>query len=354
MIVSKPSRVGTAIFVAASLLSSCKPPGPPVYSRAEIDRESQYDHVTKLMSAAARGHLDGMVERPIDWKYNSVRLLLSQGANPNLGNTLHKITPLMLAVYFGHAPVVEALLQGGASLDARDAEGRTAIDYATLAGQKEIAEMLAARGARTMRLGVKGEKVIGVDPGDHTIRDFLFSVSTWALPGQHDRPKPLPFDWQVAAMERRVEAGLRPTLPDVSKRCEAAPLVRTSARLPVVRVWDARERARREFSPDHIDRLLSFPVLKDPSAEAFTLVLVLSERQFNLPGIVFRLRGQSYDATFTVCATEWPDVKSLRRLQVSSKGPTTVDEAEKAGDMYMRHDQRVAAWITGWPTTGSK
>jgi len=56
-------------------------------------------------------------------------------------------TPLMSAVYHGHAMVVEVLLHGKASLDCCDNAGKTAHDIAKARGQVECARLLYSSAA---------------------------------------------------------------------------------------------------------------------------------------------------------------------------------------------------------------
>jgi ankyrin repeat protein len=91
-----------------------------------------------LALAAQHGHVE------------VVRLLLDAGEDPNRynpeGNHGHS-TPLHQAVWSGHKPVVELLVERGARLDIRDTiyQG-TPLGWAEYGGRTEIAEWLRARG----------------------------------------------------------------------------------------------------------------------------------------------------------------------------------------------------------------
>jgi hypothetical protein len=59
----------------------------------------------------------------------SIRLLLAAGADINAADRLGR-TPLLGAAFWGYDDVVRMLADNGARLDARDAQGRGALDYA--------------------------------------------------------------------------------------------------------------------------------------------------------------------------------------------------------------------------------
>ncbi len=56
-------------------------------------------------------------------------------------------TPLILAAYFNHSDVVDALITLGANLNAADATGNTALMGAIFKGYEEVAEALVIEGA---------------------------------------------------------------------------------------------------------------------------------------------------------------------------------------------------------------
>ena len=79
---------------------------------------------------------------------DQVRLLLERGANPNAYGS-RGITPLIAAAaaQWQDPAVIDALLAKGASVNARDESGRTALDWALLQGESEVVRKLRAAGA---------------------------------------------------------------------------------------------------------------------------------------------------------------------------------------------------------------
>lgn len=67
-------------------------------------------------------------------------------ANPNIARPPDGITPLMIAVERKNKDIVEALLNAGADVNARDSEGETALGYDTT---PEIRDMLEDAKAKT-------------------------------------------------------------------------------------------------------------------------------------------------------------------------------------------------------------
>jgi ankyrin repeat protein len=86
-----------------------------------------------LFQAVGRGDVAGL------------SALLRRGADPNARNNL-EMTPLMIAATTGRIPVVEALLRGGAKLEAWSIFG-TPLTFAAMTGQAEIARFLLDRHA---------------------------------------------------------------------------------------------------------------------------------------------------------------------------------------------------------------
>ena len=80
-----------------------------------------------------------------------VRELLNRGASPNTVGS-RGLTPLMVAASadFQAPEIVRLLLAKCARIDARDESGWTALDWALLQGETEVAQALRTAGAKTM------------------------------------------------------------------------------------------------------------------------------------------------------------------------------------------------------------
>jgi hypothetical protein len=92
------------------------------------------DGLTPLMRAAARGDVA------------QVNKILASGADPNMATPAQRVTALMCAAYFGHAPVIKALLARGARIDIKDAQGAAAVDWAALGDHPELEKTLTGPG----------------------------------------------------------------------------------------------------------------------------------------------------------------------------------------------------------------
>jgi hypothetical protein len=79
----------------------------------------------------------------------NTRMLLERGANPNQPAT-RNITPLMMAAASARpkAEIVRLLIENGADVAVRDADGHTALDWALTQGETEAARVLRAAGAK--------------------------------------------------------------------------------------------------------------------------------------------------------------------------------------------------------------
>lgn len=97
-------------------------------------------HQTPLQYAASQGHTD------------VVKLLLERRADPGAG--LGGQAALHLAARRGHGPTIQALLDGGAEINARDSGGQTPLhEAAEWASAETVALLVAARADLTLRDG---------------------------------------------------------------------------------------------------------------------------------------------------------------------------------------------------------
>lgn len=79
-----------------------------------------------------------------------IRFLTQNGANPNMANK-KGVTPLMIAVSFGHVEGVEALLKAGARIDEANGLGETALITATHRRDLAMVRLLLGKGASADR-----------------------------------------------------------------------------------------------------------------------------------------------------------------------------------------------------------
>ena len=75
------------------------------------------------------------------------KILLKNGANPNLEANYGGTTALMLAVLKGHEPIVVELLAQRANPNLQDQIGNTALMFAVRFGNLRVAKMLLDKGA---------------------------------------------------------------------------------------------------------------------------------------------------------------------------------------------------------------
>ncbi len=124
--------------------------------------EGQYQQAV-LMRAVMRGSTD------------MVSALLKAGADPEYGNG-RDATPLFIAGVLGEAEVIEALLDGGAKVDAvTPAEGQTALHGAAITGKEDAAKRLLDRGAARDKRNKAGKTPLDIAAGQKSnpVADLL-------------------------------------------------------------------------------------------------------------------------------------------------------------------------------------
>lgn len=78
---------------------------------------------------------------------DNIRRLVALGADVDVGVGTNQNTPLLMAAYFGHAEPVRALIELGASLEARDFRGNTPLRFAVQQGHVDVVKQLLEAGA---------------------------------------------------------------------------------------------------------------------------------------------------------------------------------------------------------------
>jgi ankyrin repeat protein len=141
---AEPMHLGkTAPLVNAVTLQGATPEPLRAMLDAGQDANSIIRFATMELPAVSMSAANGNLAQ--------VRELLAHGADPNRKGS-RGLTPLMAAVVmeFQDLAIIEALLSKGAEIDARDELGRTALDWALLQGETEVAKKLRASGGHSM------------------------------------------------------------------------------------------------------------------------------------------------------------------------------------------------------------
>lgn len=125
----------TSLMAAAAFASEAA--GATLLARGADAMARDMEHGdTALHYAALAGHI------PL------ARLLLDAGVSVNVVSGKLAATPLHCAAVHGRHRMIEYLLSRGANVDARDAEGLTPLQYASLRNRSPTVELLAGFGAR--------------------------------------------------------------------------------------------------------------------------------------------------------------------------------------------------------------
>ncbi len=166
-IMFEAAKRGDVAGVAQALDSGIKPDAPYDVERTAMDWAvlwGQFEVVDLLLKRGA----DVNHQHPSDGQHplhalaswgvqgsNSakvgaehIQMIIERGANPNVAMK-DGSTPLMIAAKEGSVgPILEALLKGGAEINARNAAGLTALAVARKYGRAEMIEFLQSRGGQ--------------------------------------------------------------------------------------------------------------------------------------------------------------------------------------------------------------
>ena len=86
-----------------------------------------------------------------------VRLLLAWDADIEAKTASTRRTALQIAAFRGHLDVCKLLIENGASLKAKDSQGKTAVELAHAGGHGETAEFLLKAGVRKVNPNTQGQ-----------------------------------------------------------------------------------------------------------------------------------------------------------------------------------------------------
>jgi len=106
-----------------------------------------------------------------------VSTLLSEGVNVNERDEGAERTPLMWAAQTGSVSIVQSLLNHGASINAKDDFGNTALDFALGKRNTQVAKLLVSRGAK---IGAGAKEARNSEPGKKQASNHQFATSTLA------------------------------------------------------------------------------------------------------------------------------------------------------------------------------
>lgn len=147
-------------------------------------------------------------------RFEVVRFLLSQGADPNVRNRGGG-SPLHLAAVAGHAEVVAALLDGKADLEIRDGQRNTPLAAACMRGVKPaVAKLLIGRGANVRVRNQWGQTPLHYASGGlgHDLELVELLIAKGADVNVRGRRGEAPLNWvagtgRLAAARLLIEAG---------------------------------------------------------------------------------------------------------------------------------------------------
>eukprot|EP01036_Dinobryon_divergens_P026860 gene26860-35552_t len=123
--------------------------------------------VTALFLAVQGGHVD------------TAKLLLSRGADMAFRSALNGRTVFLEAVWQGHTPVVNLLLDCGANVDETYELGRSALHVAAHRGNIKVLKLLLAWGADITARDSFGNTAIGLSGGRADVIEVIQRAQVW-------------------------------------------------------------------------------------------------------------------------------------------------------------------------------
>merc|ERR1719300_509018 len=112
-----------------------------------LDQGADVNNVKPLEDAVVEnfwGHRDVNATA----RAETVKVLLSRGANVNAQNPEDRSTPLHKAMNNDGTEIVEILLANGAKIEAKDKNGHTPLQLASLKGKDRLVRLLLSKGAK--------------------------------------------------------------------------------------------------------------------------------------------------------------------------------------------------------------
>lgn len=116
------------------------------------------------------------------------KVLLHAGADVNARNEVG-LTPLHAACYTGSADLAETLLEAGADLEAEQASGTTPLKAAAINNRIEVVELLLARGAQVDPAFFANKAAYPDTRIAQGVRNAVNSCMQWLLPGARPLPR---------------------------------------------------------------------------------------------------------------------------------------------------------------------